>query len=84
LTIFLEVDAATAAERRSARGGEAELFENPQRQRKVIEQYLTAIGSRGGKDRIARLDGNRPIAEVSAQVLDLVRRALKAAGASRR
>lgn len=84
LTIFLEVDAAIAAERRSARGGEAELFENPQRQRKVIEQYLTAIRSRSGKDRIARLDGNRPIAEVSAEILDLVRRELKAAGASPR
>ncbi len=83
LTIFLEVDAAIAAKRRSARGGEAELFENPQRQRKVFEQYLTAIRSRGGKDRIARLDGNRPIAEVSAEILGLVRSELKAAGASR-
>ena len=80
LTIFLEVDAETAAERRSIRGGDAELFEDPERQRKVIQQYLTAIRSRS-KDRIARVDGNRPLSDVSADVLNLVRQELKAAGA---
>src|SRR5262249_53814736 len=46
LTIFLEVNAEIAAERRASRGGKAELFENPERQRKVIQQYLAAIRSR--------------------------------------
>jgi len=83
LTIFLEVNAEIAAERRASRGGKAELFENPERQRKVIQQYLAAIRSRGGKERIARVDGNRPLAEVSAEVLSLVRQELKATAAPR-
>lgn len=76
LTLFLEVDPALAATRRAARGGEPELFEAEERQRKIAKQYLSVIRRRAGKERIVRLDGSLPLAEVTRLALGAIRKTL--------
>lgn len=80
LTLFVEVDLDTAAQRRLKRGGAAELYENAERQRQVVERYASAIVLRRDKDRIVRVDGTRPLEEVSANVCSLAKAELRRAG----
>lgn len=72
LTLFLEVDVGVAARRRSARGGDAELFEKDERQVKIARQYREAIRRRIPRERIARLDGSASVEEVTARCLEAI------------
>lgn len=80
LTLFLEVDARTAASRRSARGLDAELFEADERQALIAKQYLAAIRRRASKERIVRIDGARSMEEVTAACLEELGRTLGLGG----
>lgn len=80
LTLFIEVDVATAARRRAARGGEAELFEADARQARISRQYQQAIRRRAGKERIVRIDGRQTVEEVTREALEAISRALGVGG----
>ena len=69
LTLFLEIDVATAARRRAARGGEAELFDADERQARIARQYLEAIRRRPRGQRIVRLDGTQSVEAVTRAAL---------------
>lgn len=69
LTLFLRVDAQTAAARRAARGGDPELFEADERQRTIIRQYDEVIAGAQDRERIVELDGGRPVEEVTRRCL---------------
>jgi dTMP kinase len=73
LTLFLEVDARLAARRRAARGGDAELFERDELQRKVAREYLRAIRRRSRTDQVVRIPGQQTVEEVTAAALAAVR-----------
>jgi len=77
LTIFLDVKLETAARRRSGRGASQELFESEERQRRVIRQYAAAIRRLEKRERIVSVNGNRPVDEVAAQVLEIIRSDLR-------
>ncbi|MBX5483624.1 MAG: dTMP kinase [Myxococcaceae bacterium] len=76
LTLFLEVDARTAARRRAVRGHDAELFEADERQRRIARQYRAAIRRRASSERIVRIDGGQPIEAVTAAALAEIERVL--------
>ena len=80
VTLFLEVPAKVAADRRRARGADAELFEADERQAKIARQYLAAIRRRSGKERIVRLDGSKPVEAVTQDALEVLRRTLGLGG----
>jgi dTMP kinase len=84
LTLFLEVDAKTASRRRSVRGGEAEHFEADARQVRIARQYLNAIRRRSSRERIVRIDGTQPVAQVTAESLEVLARTLGIGGPRRR
>jgi dTMP kinase len=69
LTLFLEVDVATAAKRRAARGGAPELFEVDALQRKIAQQYQVAIRRQQRKERIVKIDGTLPLEQVTREAL---------------
>lgn len=73
LTLFLEVEVGTAARRRGARGGRAELFDSLDSQRRVAKTYLSAIQRRRRKERILRLDGGLPLEAVTRECLKALR-----------
>lgn len=72
LTLFLEIDVATAARRRAARGGEVELFEADERQARIATRYLEAIRRRP-RERIVRIDGAQSVEEVTRAALGQIR-----------
>ena len=82
LTLFLEVDVATAARRRAARGGEAELFEQDERQALIARQYGAAIRRRPRSERIVRIDGTQPLEAVTRAALGEIHGLLRSAGGS--
>jgi len=73
LTVFLEVDVATAAKRRDARGGVEEHFDAELMQRRIARRYKQALALRAEKERIVVLDGARPIPEVTEGILSAIR-----------
>jgi dTMP kinase len=77
LTIFLDVGLETAARRRAARGDSEELFETDERQRRVNRQYAVAVRRREKRERILRIDGNRPLEAVANDVLEAIRADLR-------
>ncbi|MFZ5468465.1 MAG: dTMP kinase [Myxococcota bacterium] len=77
LTLFLEVDVQTAALRRARRGGAAELYDSEEKQRRIAKQYLAVIRRRAAKERIVRLDGSLPAAEVTRLALGAIRKTLE-------
>jgi len=79
LTFFLEIDVDVAAQRRVRRGGDAELYEDELQQRRIAQQYLRAIERRERDERILRVDGARPISEVTDELLRVLRPFLAAA-----
>jgi dTMP kinase len=79
LTLFLDVDAATAGKRRSARGGDAELFEQDRMQRKVRSAYRKAISRRARRDRIRVIDGGLPVEAVTQAAVAEIQRLLRRA-----
>src|SRR5690606_25384198 len=72
LTLYLHVDLDVATRRRAQRGGDAELFEVDDRQRRIARQYTAAIRRRAGHERIVRIDGNRPADEVTREALEAI------------
>ncbi len=82
LTLVLDLDPEVAAKRRAGRGGEAELLERIDLQRRVRAQYAKVPRVRP-HDRIEVLDASRPIADTHAQVLALVTPLLLAHGIAR-
>lgn len=68
LTLVLDLDPETAAARRAARGGEEELFERLDLQRRVRAQYAKIPRLRP-HDRFVTIDASRTPEEVHAQVL---------------
>jgi dTMP kinase len=77
LTLFVEVDVATAARRRAGRGGPEELFEAEAAQRKIAKRYRDAVELRKGHERIVRLDGTQPVEAVTADGLEAIEGVLK-------
>lgn len=73
LTLFVSVDAATAARRRSVRGAAEELYEADEAQRRILKQYEKALKSKAVKGRVVRIDGGRPIDEVTTASLAAIR-----------
>ncbi len=67
LTIVLDVSHEVAASRRRQRGGAAELFDDEDLQRALVDAYKGAEALVPG-DRVAHVDGNRDKAEVAAEV----------------
>lgn len=80
LTLFIEVATSVAARRRAARGAAQEHYEADERQAKIARQYLAAIRRRSGKERIVRVDGARPVEEVTEAALAALDRALALGG----
>lgn len=77
LTLFIEVDVATASRRRAVRGGPEELFEAEEAQRKIARRYRDAVEFRGGRERIVRVDGTQPVEAVTAEALRAIEGVLK-------
>lgn len=73
LTIFLEVDATVAAQRRAARGGNPELFESDDQQARIAKEYETAIKSRGKGEKIVRIDGGQTPEAITEEALRALR-----------
>jgi dTMP kinase len=69
LTLFVHVSPAVAAQRRAARGGAKELFEEDALQRKIARQYEEAIRRRESQERIVRIDGEQPVEKVTEAAL---------------
>ena len=76
LTLFLEVDVATAARRRAARGGEPELFEADERQARISRVYDQAMKRRPASERIVRIDGHAPVEAVTSACVQAIDAAL--------
>lgn len=77
LTLFLEVPADVAAKRRTQRGGKPELFEEDEAQRRIADEYLSAIRRRASRDRIVRLDGTLSKDEVTRLAMGAIRKTLE-------
>jgi dTMP kinase len=73
LTVLVDVDVATAARRRAARGGQAELYEVDSHQRRVAAQYRKAIALRKGREPIVIIDGTRAPEAVTEEALEILR-----------
>jgi len=75
LTLFLQVRPAVAVARRQAETGGGELFEVPAFQRRVARSYLRCIERlRAAGQRVEVVDGERPVADVTAALLRAVGR----------
>lgn len=57
LTLFVEVSPEIAAERRAARGGEAERFDELSTQRQIAEAYARVVETAEGLGPVERIDG---------------------------
>ena len=69
LTLYLDVDARTAAGRRRGRGGVVELFDADEVQRAVARAYGRVIRKHTRTQRVVRVDGAGSPDEVAAGVL---------------
>ena len=68
LTLFVRVSPRVAAQRRAARGGDKELFEDEQVQRRVAAAYRRAI-QKHAKGRVVEVDGDQPVDAVTQACL---------------
>lgn len=73
LTLFVAVDASTAARRRSIRGAAQELFEADEAQRRILQQYEKALKRPAVKGRVVRIDGSQSIDDVTTASLAAIR-----------
>ncbi len=64
ITFVLQVDAEVAEQRRAARGGKPELFEQSALQRRLAEAYAQAQVY-VPNDRLAHVSGDRPVGQVT-------------------
>jgi dTMP kinase len=72
LTIVLDIDATSAAERRSSRGGTEEIFERAALQEQLVTLYARA-GALLPEDRIVHIPSAGSVEEVGAAILEAVR-----------
>lgn len=75
VTLVLDVDAAVAETRRALRGGEPELFERRELQRRLASIYAEAEQLMPS-DLLLHIDANGTLAEVEALVMSALERAL--------
>ena len=80
LTIFLNVRPEEAARRRVGDNRTEEIFDHLSTQRRVAEGYRAVIEMLRETEHIEVLDGERPTAEVSADIVALVTNTLALAG----
>jgi dTMP kinase len=80
LTLYLDVDARTAAGRRRGRGGSVELFDADEVQRAVARAYGRVIRKHTRTQRVVRVDGAGSPDEVAAAVLARARSLLSRRG----
>lgn len=80
LTIFVEVPPEIAAHRRALDQRPEEIFDALATQRRVAAGYMAVIEMLRPTERIEIVDGNRPLAEVSADIIALVRGLCRDAG----
>ncbi|MBN1208728.1 MAG: dTMP kinase [Myxococcaceae bacterium] len=73
LTLFVQVSATVAAQRRAARGGAKELFEEDTLQRRIARQYEEAIRRREAQEHIVRIDGAQSVEAVTDAALTEIR-----------
>ncbi len=78
LTVFLQVDAAIAADRRADRGGNPELFEQDDQQERIAKEYQAAIRARKG-DKLVKVDGTLTPEKVTEAILKTLRPMIKKA-----
>jgi dTMP kinase len=71
LTLVLDVDADTAAERRKNRGGKAELYEKLELQRRLSRLYADAERLVPG-DRLVHVDANQSLDVVIARCIEAI------------
>jgi dTMP kinase len=76
LTLVLNIDAATAAERRNVRGHAEEIFERQSLQEQLVEIYQRA-GDLLPEDPIVHIDSSRSLEEVGAEILEVVTAAFR-------
>lgn len=76
LTLFLEVDAGTAAQRRQVRGGAVELFDADEVQRAVGRAYGRVVRRHARTQRVMRVDGRGTPDEVAREILARTRTVL--------
>jgi dTMP kinase len=76
LTLYVEVSGATAAKRRASRGGEEEIFDDTEKQKRIARTYKKAIARRKRRDHVVVLDGEADIVDVTnsamAAILNVV------------
>jgi dTMP kinase len=71
LTLVLDVDPDVAAERRKSRGGQAELYEKLELQRRLAALYAGAERL-VPEDRIVHVDANQPLSFVIARSIEAI------------
>lgn len=76
-TVVLDVSPDVAAARRAARGGDRELFDDEDLQRRLAEAYLRAEDLVPG-DRVIHIDGDRGAAPVTDEILAAIEPLLSA------
>lgn len=67
LVIYLKIDANTAKVRRQGRGGEKEIFDKLEFQKKLINEY-NKINTIFPKDQIVTIDATQSVDEIASQV----------------
>jgi dTMP kinase len=72
LTIYLNVAAPVCVKRMQENGRSIELFEKQETLEKVAVNYENAFKGLAGEIEVAVLDGNRPIAQVTKDIIDLL------------
>lgn len=80
-TFFLEARAEVALGRRLAESGAPELFETLAQQERIAALYDEAARQLAWRQRVIRLDGERPVDEVAAEVWRLAEELLSSTGA---
>lgn len=83
LTLFIEVDPSVAAERRAARGGAQELYEDEEKQKEIARDYKTHVAIRSKSEKIVRLDGAKSPEKVTEAALKAIRPVIKRAERAR-
>jgi dTMP kinase len=76
LTLYLDVDAGTAARRRHGRGGTEELFDADEVQRAVARAYGRVARKHARAQRVVWVDGRGAPDEVAREILSRVRAVL--------
>ncbi len=81
LTLFLEVNAEVAADRRTAAGRDEEIFDQLAVQRRVASGYRETIAMlRDAGELIEVIDGARPPADIAGAIAELARETCQRAG----